>query len=185
MIFRPNATDFERNIDIIMSKDSFRDVNWGGHSLGYGGYYGAATIQGLASYYYGEFAKNRSLELNRCYYNTMVDNPMGKNRKTGEMSCRTLENECQDCRQVNITAIYSSHFTVCGKPWTCQEHPIRLCQELRSEWHHLRMQLEKDWMRAYPGYSPLGSRHCADHNGKKIYSPLHFPVQMNLTEDGD
>ena len=44
MIFRPNATDFQRNVDIITSDDGFRDVNWGG-TLGYGGYYGASTIQ--------------------------------------------------------------------------------------------------------------------------------------------
>ena len=45
---------------------------WGGEDKQYGGYYGSGTIQGLASYYYGEYALNRSVELNRCYYNTMV-----------------------------------------------------------------------------------------------------------------
>ena len=44
MIFRPNATDFQRNINIITSDDGFRNHNWG-DSLGYGGYYGASTIQ--------------------------------------------------------------------------------------------------------------------------------------------
>ena len=34
----------------------------------------AGTIQGLASYYYGHLQPGRSVELNRCYYNTMVDN---------------------------------------------------------------------------------------------------------------
>jgi hypothetical protein len=44
LIFRPNATDFQRNVDIIRSGGNFHNTNWG-DSLGYGGYYGAGTIQ--------------------------------------------------------------------------------------------------------------------------------------------
>ena len=78
LIFRPNETDFYRMIEIILDGANFeRGWGWGGPEKGYGGYYGAGTIQGLASYYYGEIARNRSVEVNRCYFNNMADDPYG------------------------------------------------------------------------------------------------------------
>jgi len=75
LIVRPNRRDFDRMVNIILSGGGFSDSCWGG-KLGYGGYYGAGTIQGLASFYYDYYEKSkRSIELNRCYYNTMVDEP--------------------------------------------------------------------------------------------------------------
>jgi hypothetical protein len=64
MIFRPNATDFQRNIDIITSGGNFHNFNWG-DSLGYGGYYGAATIQvSLGEFAFMFEAATRSISYN-------------------------------------------------------------------------------------------------------------------------
>lgn len=84
----------------------------------YGGYFGAGTIQGLASYFYGKLQPDRSIELNRCYYNTMVDDPTSFNKRKNMTMCRTLESlaNCQDCRETPLDEIYTAHFTsVCGK----------------------------------------------------------------------
>merc|ERR1712194_998075 len=77
---RPNQTDFDRMIEILRKGGGFKESKWGFHELdhdGYGGYYGAGIVQGFASYYYDHVEKGmRSLELNRCNYNSMVDNPL-------------------------------------------------------------------------------------------------------------
>lgn len=200
LVIRPNQTDFDRNVEIILSSGHFSGSDWGGELKGYGGYYGSGTIQGLASYYYGEFAQNRSVELNRCYYDTMVDNAYGDHvdKKT---TCRTLEKECQDCREIHIKDIYSAHFTNCGKPFWCPnptnwwhrqpeaEKQYRLCMELFREWHLVRLSLENEWVRKYPEYHPIyGAKpdtnttegfflnfslgHCELGGG---YKPMTFP----------
>jgi regulator of replication initiation timing len=167
MVIRPNATDFDRYVETILSGGNFATgAGWGGSKLGYGGYYGAGTIQGLASYYYGHLEQNRSLELNRCHYNTMVDEPTNldrvkANNKT-KLMCKTLEpvSQCQDCRKTDLQDIYTAHFTVCGKPSWCQwsrykeDHRL-LCMELFREWHKVRRSLEDEWKSEYPKYDPV------------------------------
>lgn len=136
---------------------------------------GAGTIQGLASYYYGHLQPNRALELNRCYYNTMVDantniKRVQENNKTTLM-CRTLQSlsECEDCQKTNIRDIYTTHFTVCGKPQWCPNAASKnwynggadkdvaklLCMELHREWHITRLSLENEWRSKYSHYDPI------------------------------
>jgi hypothetical protein len=176
LVVRPNATDFQQYIDIILSGGNFSaNAGWGGPKLKYGGYYGAGTIQGLASYYYGHHEPDRALELNRCYYNTMVDNPFSERKlEDGKrvLLCRTLEpdRQCQDCRKTELEDIYTSHFTAaCGKPDWCMnpaelsskdsddemDSDYRLCMELFREWHKVRLSLENEWRERYLGYMPL------------------------------
>jgi hypothetical protein len=169
LVIRPNMTHFERMIEIILSGGGFvAGVGWGGQEGKYGGYYGAGTIQGLASYYYGEFEKKTSLELNRCYYNTMVDDPKNtgevRQRPKTKLMCRTLEEECEDCRKTKLDDIYNAHFTVCGKPPSCSTHGHwvaphmeehqPLCLELFHKWHLVRRSLEDEWKLKYPDYDP-------------------------------
>lgn len=160
LVIRPNASDFDRMVDIILSGGDFEiGSGWGGQKLSYGGYYGAGTIQGLASYYYGEFAKNRSVEVNRCHYNNMVDSPMGpddtQDGENRDERCRTLEDTCQDCRSMNVSDIYTTHFTVCGKPHFCVLYSrTNLCWKLHHEWHNIRLSLEMQWQNDYPEYNP-------------------------------
>lgn len=190
LVVRPNQTDFQKLVDIILAGGGYQGAEWGGdQKLGYGGYYGAGTIQGLASYYYGHFEHNRSLELNRCYYNTMVDNPMGTDvhhRDEGLQRCRTLEETCQDCRETDVKDIFTTHFTVCGKPYRCPHPNGPLCVKLNREWHRVRSSLEKEWMRQFEGYNPA-QRTSTDEEDQKdghcenvgSYVPLKFPAEMN------
>ena len=102
--------------------------------------------------------------MNRCYYNTMVDDPMNTRqvvKHNDTLMCRTLEKTCQDCRKVSIDEIYTMHFTLCLKPWKCfdtstsrQKHlQLGLCLEGQRIWHRLRQDMEDEWARYYPDYS--------------------------------
>ena len=125
-----------------------------------------------------------------CFVLAMVDDPYGDfpDGKDGK-KCRTLQEECQDCRQVNVTEIYSAHFTICGKPWWCNTPADSLCRDLRIEWYRRRYELEEDWRKLYPTYIPDRSGtdlsdpfgfHCYEQDGENMYTPLRFPIEMNI-----
>eukprot|EP00751_Fragilariopsis_kerguelensis_P032752 CAMPEP_0170965998 /NCGR_PEP_ID=MMETSP0735-20130129/41337_1 /TAXON_ID=186038 /ORGANISM="Fragilariopsis kerguelensis, Strain L26-C5" /LENGTH=273 /DNA_ID=CAMNT_0011383625 /DNA_START=326 /DNA_END=1147 /DNA_ORIENTATION=+ len=157
LVIRPNQRDFDRMVHIIQTGGDFHDAQWGGDNLGYGGYYGAATIQGLASYYY-DYHENatRSIELNRCHYNTMVDTPKQFIKEYQKELCTTTEDTCEDCRHTKLEDIYTTHFTVCGKPeQICGDgqHPEQLCAQLFQEWHQIRLSLEMEWMQRFSSSS--------------------------------
>jgi len=166
-----------------------------------------ACIAGLASYYYGHLEPNRDIELNRCYYNTMVDKPIYYDEKKNTSMCRTLEPDlkCQDCRETKLEDIYSVHFTVCGKPEWChlQFENRPLCRDLFIEWHKVRTSLEREWAERYPAYDSgvpgVGNGtddktemmkkfggHCGPFvKGKEVktkYSPMVFPLADAETE---
>jgi hypothetical protein len=114
-LVRPNLTIYDEYRQIILRGDFVPGAGWGGAEYRYGGFYGAAQIQGIVPYFYGRFHPQTFVELNRCVYNQMVDIPY--HEKYGK--CLTGEEICQDCREANVEDIYSAHFTLCGKPWTC------------------------------------------------------------------
>jgi len=130
------------------------------------------------------------VELNRCYYDAMVDKPMGPDITKGGGGierCRTLEETCQDCRKVELEEIYTAHFTVCGKPFWCHASPEPLCMKLHQFWHKIRLSLEHVWMVKYPGYKPatvnngpsdFTNGHCDIKNGRR-YLPLKLPMEPN------
>eukprot|EP00535_Pseudo-nitzschia_heimii_P005386 CAMPEP_0197181540 /NCGR_PEP_ID=MMETSP1423-20130617/5797_1 /TAXON_ID=476441 /ORGANISM="Pseudo-nitzschia heimii, Strain UNC1101" /LENGTH=458 /DNA_ID=CAMNT_0042631811 /DNA_START=223 /DNA_END=1599 /DNA_ORIENTATION=- len=153
LVIRPNRRDFDRMVEIIRNGRDFEDSNWGGPELGYGDYYGVATIQGLASYYYDHHENaTRSVELNRCKYNTMVDEPLAINEETNEPSCISREEKCEDCTKTELEEIYTAHFTICGKPEYClsiSPKTSNLCFKLMREWHLTRLSLELDWMNRF------------------------------------
>eukprot|EP00536_Pseudo-nitzschia_multiseries_P010922 jgi/Psemu1/289374/fgenesh1_pg.351_\ len=149
LVIRPNERDFLRMIEVIQTGGEGFDIahGWGGQKHQYGGYYGAGTIQGLASFYY-DYHENatRSVELNRCKYNAMVDHPLHFDEEKKKKLCRTTEKKCEDCRKTRLEDIYTAHFTVCGKPEYCDHmHPFGLCKELLREWHKTRFSLELEW----------------------------------------
>ena len=152
LVMKPSKEDFDKFVSVILSGGNYSiGRGWGG-KLNYGGYYGAGTIQGLASYYYSHLQPNRSVELNRCYYNTMVDDPYHNSEKLNRTNmCRTLEPDytCQDCRKTSLDEIYTTHLTVCGKPEWCNK-PGLLCTKLLIEWHKVRTTLEREWSERYP-----------------------------------
>jgi hypothetical protein len=175
-IVRPNITDFQHYQEILYQRGPYTnsfDVRhgWGGKALGFGGYWGYTTIQGLMAYYYSHVQPpSRSVELNRCYYNTMVDDPYNThaaNRGPPEnqpLACRTRQepiSACQDCRLTPVDQMYTVHFTLCGKPTWCptplQAWPVldqspsahQVCMELHRIWHTIRWDLEQGWMELY------------------------------------
>ena len=201
LVVRPNQRDFDRMVYIIKSGGEFKESMWGYESLewnGYGGYYGAATIQGLASYYYDHYEKSQhSLELNRCKYNTMVDEPRFFNKQKNKTYCTTLEENCKDCRQTKLEEIYTSHFTVCGKPEYCAQLPHdTLCGKLMHEWHKVRFSLEMEWIDRYSTqdspYVPdlkgsakppeLASKTLGHCDGES-YIPMIFPTKSSTNDD--
>lgn len=105
---------------------------------------GGQTIQGIVPYFYHVVHPGDALELNRCEYNCMVDNPYHKNT----FVCLDGKPTCQDCRIQNPDLVYTAHFTICQKPWTCTEHTNPrnkvLCEIFHDKWFALRDELERD-----------------------------------------
>jgi hypothetical protein len=109
-VVRPDAQVFTELCDIILEGDYTSRNGWKG--LKYGGAWGGAQIQGLLSYYYGHVRPTTAVELNRCIYNTMVDDdPLFRG------SCRTAEKFCEDCRKTPLSEMKTVHLTTCYKPW--------------------------------------------------------------------
>jgi hypothetical protein len=131
---------------------------WGG-KVGY--FHGGMTFQGIIPYYYDYLHVGQAVELNRCVYNQMADNPKdepkGKEKVTdGPFPCRTNQTECEDCRVRPFEDVVSSHFTECQKPWLCLPQDVntvrrQLCRELHHEWYTVRSDLEKSWGRSGMG----------------------------------
>jgi len=108
-------------------------------------HFSAQQIQGICSYYYDYKHPVTAVELNRCYYNAMVDSP----RQESSNKCRDGRPTCQDCRETPVDQIKSVHFTLCQKPWNCpqwtglSDATKQLCRSLHAEWFRIRDDLEK------------------------------------------
>ena len=184
-IIRPNMTVFEEYQSIVLEGNFEAFVGWGG--LGYGGYYGAQQIQGLMPYYYDHLRPNTSLELNRCIYNSMVDNPYLKLKKVETTNCKTEEETCEDCRRTEVSDIKSVHFTICQKPWGCDwitnKNTMAVCNPLHHEWFRIRKDLEETWEKENLNFrSDRSGKLKSDHfngfctrGGKLGYIPIKLP----------
>ena len=128
-------------------KGDFTHNGWGGSKIG--NFWGGQTIQGIVPYFYYSIHPGQALELNRCEYNCMVDNPYYPHRKKVVSVERCLDQKptCQDCRLQVFENVRSAHFTICQKPWTCTKHvnPKNriLCKKLHDEWYVLRDEFER------------------------------------------
>jgi hypothetical protein len=92
-MLKPSKETYQEMIEIVRKGDYTDKPNkkgWGGKV---GPFHGGMTIQGLLPWYYEYLHQDASVELNRCVYNNMADNP------TSELSindiaqgrCRTNE----------------------------------------------------------------------------------------------
>jgi len=132
LVVRPSQEVFQEYREVILEGDFIGGAGWNGT---FGGYWGAQQIQGLCSFYYDGIHPGTAVELNRCYYNQMVDSPVAE--ETGK--CRDGKEECQDCRETKVVNIFSAHFTQdCGKPWECRSNLKPLCRDLVKAWHAMR-----------------------------------------------
>ena len=147
LVLRPSMEAYQHYADIIREGNFVEGKGWGG--LGYGPFYGSLTFQGIVPYYYDELHPNTAVELNRCYYNAMADNPRDQRTVNDVVSgnCRDGRDDCEDCREMDVGEISTAHFTLCQKPWSCLSHnqdqlQHRLCRKLHHEWFRVRADLE-------------------------------------------
>ena len=133
------------------------------------------------AYYYRHLHEDEGLELNRCIYNNMADNPRTAGG-FGKGECRDGGKTCIDCRLSNISSIKIVHFTICQKPWECfggTSCPYcPLCRKLHSRWFAIRSDLERsaEWKaiaKIYDGaYNSENYRGYCRRSGKKGYISL-------------
>ena len=137
-IVRPNAAAFEELKHIIHEGNFSR--GWYDDRVKFHGFYGAAMIQGLLGFYYGHVRRGEAIELNRCRFNNMADNPM----KHGDCAVPLFHGyECEDCRKTNFSQIHSFHATFCGKPWNCaMQSQDEMCKKFFSAWFQTRYLFE-------------------------------------------
>ena len=181
LVVRPSIRIYQEFVDIIREGDFQEGKGWGGQV---GPFYGAMTIQGILPYYYEILNKSAGVELNRCLYNQMADNPRIAPRK-GETAgkCRTKEASCEDCRERPLEDVLSVHFTCCQKPWWClpSDHNTiqqRLCRQFLHKWFDVRSDLEKSWGRLGVGPYDFQTEHFhgfCKSKGERGYLPIAKP----------
>ena len=138
IVIKPNLDYFEEYRQTILEGDFKSGAGWGGK---WGGYFGAQQIQGLCSYFFEALHPGSAVELNRCMYNSMNDNPVEEIK--GKMLCRDGKPTCDDCRTTPIEKVKSIHFTLCQKPWICPFYVLHdgQCAEFHKKWFSVR----RDW----------------------------------------
>ncbi|KAL7514906.1 hypothetical protein ACHAXN_012180 [Cyclotella atomus] len=169
---RPSLEVLERYRDILKRGEFVLNPvaqkrGWGGK---FGAFYGSLTFQGLVPYYYEEVApkgEHNEMELDRCRYNQMADNPRKSTYKFPRATpldpdamgfrdtkkCRDGREDCSDtdCQRVHPKDTVTTHFTFCKKPWDCSEGlpgtvADDTCKGLLREWFAIRRELEDWWM---------------------------------------
>jgi len=182
LVLRPDMKVYDEFVEIIRIGDFRQSGGWGGKV---GPFYGSMTFQGIIPYYYDILHPNEAVELNRCVYNQMADNPRVGKTVNDIVSgpCRTNQDECEDCRSRPLEDVVSAHFTLCQKPWIClpQNRDIiqqRLCRKLHHRWHEVRSDLEQSWGRPATGTGQYDAEHFlghCNHNGPSGYMPIQQP----------
>eukprot|EP00977_Amphora_coffeiformis_P009226 scaffold2102_cov161-Amphora_coffeaeformis.AAC.10 len=155
LVLRPNQAVYEEFRQIVRKGDFREGKGWGGVV---GPFYGSMTFQGLIPYYYNYLHPGQSVELNRCIYNQMCDNPRDGKTVNDVVSgnCRTGADDCEDCRSRSVEEVVTTHYTLCQKPWWCIPHgqdqiQHRLCRKLVHAWYTVRSDLERSWGRSGTG----------------------------------
>jgi hypothetical protein len=184
LVIRPSIASFEEYRSIIRKGDH-TGQGWGGSKIG--NFWGGQTIQGIVPYFYYSIHPNNGLEVNRCEFNCMVDNPYRPHRKNIVVKevCLDGKETCQDCRLQEFDKVYSAHFTICQKPWTCTSHMnpknSRLCEIFHDQWFLLRDELERE-TGADLGYRFKNSVYKNSMGMCKGYGDNKYqPIPINLT----
>ena len=168
MVARPSLDVYE-DYKRIISEGNYTlglgaGSGWG--SAGYGRQIvGSMTFQGITPYYY-EVVNRTGVELHRCKFNHMSDNPrLTINARYPRPSpidpdvagfsdgaCRDGRDNCEDvqCQTWDISDARSIHFTNCLKPWDCPDPSRwnntlveRNCRRLHREWFKIRQAIQE------------------------------------------
>ena len=182
LVLRPDMAVYQEFVEIIKTGDFREHSGWGGQV---GPFYGSMTFQGIIPYFYDFLHPGTAMELNRCVYNQMCDNPRDKKTVNNivQGNCRTGEETCEDCRERKLEDVVTSHFTLCQKPWWClpqDDDRIQewLCKKLHHEWYRVRSNLEKSWGRSGMGSGTFKVDHFFGYcngAGKGQYVPMEQP----------
>jgi hypothetical protein len=187
LVVRPSLSRFKEFQAIIKKGDHGGGGGGGWAGSGIGAFWGGQTIQGILPYFYHVLHHGESLELNRCVYNCMVDNPYRPYKdEDSPKVCLNKEKTCEDCRLQVPDKVKSAHFTICQKPWTCTEHTNArnkvLCEALHEKWFILRDEFETELGidKSYRATSPHNrfqrSRGICKRYGDRAYIPIPYGV---------
>ena len=169
LVVRPSLEVLERYRAILRRGEFLLNprLGWGGK---FGGFYGDLTFQGVLPYYYEMVApegEHNEIELDRCIYNQMADNPRKSTHKFPKATpldpekmgyrdtnvCRDGRDDCSDtdCQRVHPKDSITAHFTFCHKPWDCSDGlpgtvAFETCSGLLREWYGVRRELEEWWL---------------------------------------
>mmetsp|Transcript_3710 Transcript_3710/g.5451 ORF Transcript_3710/g.5451 Transcript_3710/m.5451 type:complete len:171 (+) Transcript_3710:330-842(+) len=166
--------------------------------------WGAMSIQGLLSYYFTEVAPDdTSVELNRCQFNQIAENPRrssfdprdqyprgtpwaNSNATYHDMECRDgRDQSCDDvqCQTWPLDKTFILHYTYCKSPLRCAEplynetYKDHQCYLMRKEWFRIRSIVSEERNEPLDGRfypeSFLGG--CAEEGG---YIPLVSPGML-------
>lgn len=180
-VVKPNLEYFEEYKNVILEGNFKPGAGWEGK---YGGYFGAQQIQGLCTYFFDGLHPGTAVELNRCIYNNMNDNPKKeKSRKENTtFVCRDNKETCDDCRETDFSIIKSAHFTLCQKPWVCPKFILdqRLCGKFHQRWFSMREDFEKQenifdaTLMSKSKFQPDVFRGYCKGGGNKNYVSMNF-----------
>jgi hypothetical protein len=139
VVVRPSRLAFDTMVAVMREGRFGAGVKsgasgWNGTGIGH--WWGGVTFQGLVPFFYARMPQaarvGAALEVDRCVYDNMVDDPVLLPRAGGA-----------DCRAQPLATIKNVHFTLCQKPWMCRvaQHPDdaqHLCRSLHAQWFALR-----------------------------------------------
>ena len=100
LVVRPSEAVFDEYIDLVLEGNYIEGRGWGGK---YGYFFGGAQVQGICAYFYSGLHPDVGVELNRCRINSMVDGPYFDKGDRGEGKCRDGRDECEDCRETDLS----------------------------------------------------------------------------------
>ncbi|KAL7575620.1 hypothetical protein ACA910_011450 [Epithemia clementina (nom. ined.)] len=151
LVVRPNATRYQELVGIVKSGNFLpgQKMKSGWFGMGYGMHiWGAMTIQGLLAYYFDQVIKDSAIELHRCKFNQIMDNPRRttfhrfyprqspaarlQNASWHDTSCRDGRRNCDDvqCQTWPMNDTRMVHYTYCKVPWRCASTSPSLDRDL-------------------------------------------------------
>ena len=209
LVVRPSTAVYTHLISIVYSGEFYggfdaRTSGW--LKSGYGRHiWGAMTIQGLLAYYFDVEQLEHSVELNRCRYNNIADNPrvssFARNPKFprgtllpfvrnasnprynfDDKQCRDGRENCDDtnCQRFPIGKSRILHYTYCKSPWKCNA-----CDYLETYKEPTCYEMTREWFRArstIPGEKDLAKLDEVKGDDKGPLSVIHENGEVELTE---
>jgi len=166
-VVRPNTTKREELANMVKTGHfigGFSGSGTGWFGTGYGKHiWGSMTIQGLLAYYFDQVTHDTSIELHRCKFNSIADNPRRSSfdprgkypRGTSvnasadwhDTTCRDGRENCDDvqCQTWPVEDTRLFHYTYCKVPWNCRTiHPTNYflydetCKHMIHQWFEVR-----------------------------------------------